>query len=155
MFLHRFKKRGLRFRRGTVDFIGKNNIAENRTGLELEFGVAVVVLYDDVGTRNVRGHEVGRKLNTRKGKTEHASQGTYQSGLTDSGDAFEQYVAACNHGNDGSFDDFLLSDDVAADLRKNIFALFAELKNTFLCNHNLFCLALYLEIFKVFFVSLF
>ena len=53
--------------------------AENRTGLELEFGVAVVVLYDDVGTRNVRGHEVGRKLNTRKGKTEHASQGTYQS----------------------------------------------------------------------------
>ena len=127
VLLHRFEKRGLRLRRRTVDFVRKNYVAEHGTGLELESRVSVFVFYDYVRTGNVRGHEVGRELNTGERKIEYSAESSYQTGFTYAGNAFEKHVAARYHRYNRTFDDFVLTDDVASDLFENIFALFAEL----------------------------
>ena len=42
--LHRFEQRGLRLRRGAVDFVGEQQVAEDRPRLELEARMAVPVV---------------------------------------------------------------------------------------------------------------
>ena len=36
-FVHRLEQRRLRFRRGAIDFVGKNHVCEDRAGLEIKF----------------------------------------------------------------------------------------------------------------------
>ena len=36
-FVHRFEQRGLRLRRGAIDFVGQHDVGEHRPGLEFEF----------------------------------------------------------------------------------------------------------------------
>ena len=136
MLLHRLQQRRLRFGRGAVDLVGEDDVAEDGSRLELEGGVSVLVFYDDVGTRNVCGHQVGRELDTGEGQVENAAERSHEPRFADAGHALEQDVAACDHGDDGAFHDFLLPDHVASDLREDLFALFAELKNALLCYHR-------------------
>ena len=138
MFLHGFEQCGLRLRGSTVDFVGKDNVAEDRTGLELEGRVTIFVFYDDVRTRNVRRHQVGRELNTGEGKVEYAAKRTNQTGLTYARYTFKQYVTTSDHCDDRTFNDIFLTDNVALDLGEDIFALFAEFFNVLFRNHNIF-----------------
>ena len=63
---------------------------------------------------------------------------------TYAGHAFQKNVAARNHRDDCSFHHFFLTDNVARYLSENIFALFAELLDVFLCNHFTFLFPLLL-----------
>ena len=137
MLLHGFQQCGLGLGGCTVDFVRQDDVGEHRAGLELEGGVAVFVLNDDVGTGNVGGHQVGGELNTGEGQVEYPAQGADQTGLTNAGHAFQQYVTAGDHGDDRALDNIFLTDHVALDLRKNVLALLAELLNVLFCNcHN-------------------
>ena len=80
-----------------------------------------------VCTRNVRRHEVGRELYTRKRQIEYSAERSYKSRLAYAGYAFKKYVAARYHRDDSTFDYFVLTDYVASYLFENVFALFAEL----------------------------
>ena len=52
-----------------LDFVRKNDIRENWAGFELEALGAVLVLDDEVGSDDVRGHQVGGELNPRKSQS--------------------------------------------------------------------------------------
>ena len=57
IFVHRFQQRALGFRRGAIDFVGKNDVGEDRAGLELE-----VVELSGLKTDTPRTSEGSRSL---------------------------------------------------------------------------------------------
>ena len=59
--LHRFEERRLRFRRRPVDFVGEDDLREDRPGHEPESAVSVG-LVEHLGAGDVGGHEVWREL---------------------------------------------------------------------------------------------
>ena len=126
----------MRFRGSTVDFVGKDNVAEDRTGLEAERRVPIFVLRDDVRTGNVGRHQVGRELNTGERKVEYAAKRSNQTGFTYAGYTFKKNVTTGDHRDNRTFDNILLTDDVTFDLRKNVLALFTKLLDVLFCNHN-------------------
>ncbi len=114
-FLHRFEHGGLGLGRGAVDFVGENRVRENRAALELEFAPAGGGFHDDVGAEDVGGHQVGRELDAVEGKVQHFAQRAHQQRLAEAGHAFEQHVAAGEHGDERAFDDGVVADDDLAD----------------------------------------
>ena len=139
MFLHGFQKSGLSLGGSTVNFVGKYDVAENRTGLELEGRVAVFAFYYDVSTGYVGRHKVGSELYTGERKIENSTERSYQSGFTYAGYAFEKNVTAGNHGDDSSLYYVFHTDDVSLYLSEYVFALFTELLDVFLVDtHNCF-----------------
>ncbi len=69
LFLHRFQQRRLSLRGCTIDFICKQHIGENRALHELK-GVSSRggIFLKNVCTGNVRGHQIGRELDTMEGQ---------------------------------------------------------------------------------------
>ena len=59
--LHRFEERRLRFRRGTVDFVGEQDVGENGPGAERHL-TAIGAVLKNVRAENVARHQVGREL---------------------------------------------------------------------------------------------
>src|SRR5580698_8362183 len=68
-FVHRFQQRGLRLRRGAIDFVGHDDVRENRPGLEFEFLRRGI---EDADADYVAGQQVGSELNA----LERAAEGT-------------------------------------------------------------------------------
>ena len=152
MLLHRLEKCRLGFRRCTVNFVRQNDITENRTRLEGEGGVSVLVLDDNAGTRYVRRHQVGGELNTGKGQVKHATKRTHKTRFTKSGRTLKKHVTARDNRENGKLHYLVLTDDVLTDLSKNLFALFCKHCKTFFVDY--FCHGMFLRfsfaIFKVF-----
>src|SRR6266446_9792452 len=66
-FVHGFKKRGLRARRGAVDFVGEHHVGENRPGTKFKFaGLGIV----DAHAEDIAGKKVGSELNALEGAME-------------------------------------------------------------------------------------
>ena len=119
--LHRFEQRGLRFRRRAVDFVGQNDVREDRPGEKPELALAGgAVLFDDVGARDVGRHQVGRELNAAEREVQRAGQRAHQQRLGQAGHAFQQAVAAGEQGDQHLLDHVVLADD---DARKLCFDL--------------------------------
>ena len=125
--LHRFEQRRLRLRRGAVDFVGQDDVREDRAGLELEERPAVRVLLDDVGADDVGRHQVGRELDARELQVEDVRERVHEAGLADAGDALEQHVAAGEQAGDRAVDDVFMPDDSPSDLVGDSEEAFAEL----------------------------
>ena len=63
--LHRLEQRGLRLRRRAVDLVREQHVREQRARHERPGAPARGdVLFDDVGARDVRRHQVGRELDS-------------------------------------------------------------------------------------------
>ncbi len=77
--------------------------------------VAVVVGFHDHAADDVGGHEVGRELDARVADAERAREGAEQSGLAESGDAFEQDMSGGEQADENAIDHALLADDDFAD----------------------------------------
>ena len=118
-FLHGFEQRRLRFRRGAIDFVGQNQVGENRTGLEAQGLVAAVVGFHDHAADDVGGHEIGRELDARIPEAEGASQSAQKGGFSKARHAFEQHVAAREQADQNAIDHTLLTHDDFADFRTN------------------------------------
>ncbi len=89
VLLHGFQQSGLRLRRGSVDFVGQNNLGKQRTGLEAEDALAVNPFTDDVGADDVRWHQVWGELNAVEIEIDCLAECADQQGLAQAGDAFK------------------------------------------------------------------
>ena len=80
--LHGLQERGLGLRGRAIDLVGQDDVGEDRPGDEREVASARLrVVLEDVGARDVRGHQVGRELDPAEREPEDLRQGADQEGL--------------------------------------------------------------------------
>ena len=109
-FVHRFEQRGLRFRRGAVDFVGHDDVGEDRAGLEFEFLRRRVV---DADADHVARQHVRGELNALERAVEGTRERLRQRRLADAGNVLDQQVAARQQRRQRQLDHVVLAlDDV-------------------------------------------
>ena len=106
--LHGVQQRGLRFSRGTVDFIGQQEAGEHRALDQFEF---VLLQVEDAGAGDVRGNQIRRALDASEFRAKHLGECSHQEGFAHAWNAFNQHMVACEDGNQGVVDHGLLADD--------------------------------------------
>ena len=95
VLLHRLEQRRLRLGRRAVDFVGEDDVREDRPRREHHLPPAGRrVLLDDVGAGDVGRHQVGRELDARELEVEHPRQRVDEQRLGQPGHADDQAVAA-------------------------------------------------------------
>ncbi len=114
-FLHGFEHGGLGLGRGAIDFVGEDEMREDRAALELKFAPAGVSFHDEVRAEDVGGHEVGRELDAAERHVEHFAERANEERLAQARHAFEQHVAAAKQRDQRAFDDLGVTDDDFAD----------------------------------------
>ena len=77
----------------------------------------VLVLLDDLGAGDVRGHEVGRELDAAEAEVHRVGERFHQERLGQSGHALEQAVAARGHGDEDLLDHVIIADDSLGQFR--------------------------------------
>src|SRR5713101_1027747 len=111
-FVHGFEKRGLRARRGAVDFVGEHHVGENRPGTEFKFaGLGIV----DAHAEDIAGKKIGSELNALESAMERFRERLGQGGFADAGDVFDEQVAASEQGDQCELDGVFLAEDGAGD----------------------------------------
>ena len=100
--LHRLQQRGLRLRRRAVDFVGQQDVGEDRPFDKAEIPPAVFVFFQHVGAGDVRGHQVGRELNALEADVENPRQRADHQRLGQARHAFQQAMAAREDGGEQS-----------------------------------------------------
>ena len=110
-FVHRFEQSGLRLRSGAVDFIGQQNIGEDRAALEFKFLLGSGV---DRDAQHVRRQHVAGELDALKSAVDGAGDGLAERGLADSRDAFDQQVAFGENGDQGEAENVVFAANNAA-----------------------------------------
>jgi hypothetical protein len=93
-FLHRFEQGGLCLGRRAVDFVGKQDAGEDRPFDETETASARFVFLQDLGARDVRWHEVRRKLNSLERNVENVGKRADHQRLCQPWNAFEQAMSS-------------------------------------------------------------
>jgi len=103
-------------------------LGKDRPRLELELTLAVG-LGQHLGADNIRGHQVGRELDSLEAEPERLAGRLDHQCLAESGDAFDQNMAAAKERGQQFSDDLAMADDNARDFalgaRKNL----AEIRN--------------------------
>ena len=118
VLLHRLEQRGLRLRRGAVDFVGEHDAGENRARLELEDALSGAVLFlEQLRAGDVARHEIGRELDARERKFERLRERLDEQRLREAGHADQDDVAAGEDRADETLHDLVLAHDATADLR--------------------------------------
>ena len=110
--LHCFQQRRLCLRRGPVDFVGQHDVGEERSLLQREFAAATAVDHD-VGSGNVRRHQVGRELDSSERNVGNLAECTHQEGLAQTRNPFEEHMLSHQKGNQHILDHILMTDDDA------------------------------------------
>ncbi len=132
-FLHRFEQRRLGLGRRAVDFVGQQDIRENRTRHESPSAASGGgIFFDDVGAGDVGRHQIGRKLNAAEFETERLRERTHQQGLRGAGQAGNQAVSADKQRDHHLIDHLLLSHDHPANLGNDGLLGLLETRNPFL-----------------------
>src|SRR5271155_3933541 len=90
-FVDGFQQRGLRLRCGAVDFVGYYDVGEDWPGLEFEFLRRGI---EHADADHVAGQQVRSKLNALERAAEGARERLREGGLADTGNVFNQQVAA-------------------------------------------------------------
>ena len=86
--LHGFEQRRLRLGRRAVDFVGQQNVGEDRAGNEGPAAMAGGgIFFDDVGAGDVGGHQVRRELDALEYQAERLRDGADQQRLGRAGQA--------------------------------------------------------------------
>ena len=115
LLLHRLQQRRLGARAGAVDFVGHQQLGEDRALDEAEGAAAAVALLQHFGAQDVGRHQVGRELDALASMPEHDAQGLDQLGLGEAGHADQQQVTAGQQRNQRLIDDLLLAINDLAD----------------------------------------
>ncbi len=115
LLLHALQQRRLGARAGAVDFVGHQQLGEDRSLEEAEGAPADVAFLHHFRAQDVRRHEVGRELDALGFHPQHHAQGLDQLGLGEARDADQQQMAAGKEGNQRLVDDILLAIDHLAD----------------------------------------
>ncbi len=115
VLLHGFEQRGLRFRRRPVDFVGEDDLCEDRPFHEPQRSVsALLVQY--LGSRDIRGHQIRRELNALERQIQYLGDGLDEERLGEAGHAGDQAMPTGEERHQDLVDDGILSDDHLANL---------------------------------------
>ena len=115
LLLHRLQQRRLRARRGAVDFVGHQQLGEDRTGDEAEAALAALAFFQHLGAENVGRHQVGRELDAPRVEPEHGAHRVHKFRLGEARHAEEERMAAGQNGDQRLLDDLVLAEDDGAD----------------------------------------
>ena len=110
--LHGLEEGRLDLGRGAVDFVGQDEVGEDRT---LVGGEAAVLRREDHRAHDVARQQVGRELDALELDAEGGAQGLDEERLREAGHALKEDVAVGQEGDQHAFDDGILADDGAAD----------------------------------------
>jgi len=110
---HALQKRGLSARRHAVDFVGEQELREDRSAMKGKFAG---LEREDAGAENVGGHHVRRALNAAKIEGEKTGERFDGHRFGDPGNTFDQRMAATEKGEQGLINQFGLAGDDFAQL---------------------------------------
>ena len=115
LFLHGLEQRALHLGGGAIDFIGENEVGENRAFARGEAaGLRIINLRaDDIGGQHVR-----RKLQARKFYVQARGQRFDRKGFGETGHTFEQHVAVGQQSDGEPFHKIGLPDNDLAEFVK-------------------------------------
>ena len=137
MFLHGFQQGSLRLGSRTVDLVRQYDGGKKWSLLEAE-NISLFRTHQDIGTRDIRGHQIRCELNAGERQVKHLAQHPYQVGLAQSGHALQQHIASGDHSQQQVFHHVCLSDHFLCNLRPDLFILFREfLHGLYLFTHVL------------------
>ncbi len=111
MFLHCFQQRRLRLGRRAVDFVGEDDVGEDRPLDEDHLPLAFLVLLEDFRTGDVGRHQVGRELNPLKLQMEQVRHAVDQERLGQAGGSRDETMPAGEQREQQLLDHVLLADD--------------------------------------------
>src|ERR1700674_5091737 len=111
-FVHGFKKRGLRARRGAVDFVGEDYVGENRAGTKFKITRFRIV---DAHAEDIAGEQVRRELDALKAAVKGFCERLCESGLADARNVFDEQMTAREQRDEGELDGVFLAVDSARD----------------------------------------
>ena len=94
---------------------------------EAEVPPAGVVFFQHVRAGDVRGHQVGRELDTLEVQIQNARQRADHQRFGQAGHAFQQAMSTRKDGGEDLFDHFILTDDDLLQFFLHHFAMLAEL----------------------------
>src|SRR5579859_185724 len=114
---------GLRFRRGSVDLICQQHVGKYRAALEFELLLGRGI---DRDAKHVGGEHVAGELHALEGAIDGASERLSESGLADSGNAFDEQVSAGEDADQGEADDIVFA---ANDAAQGLFQLSGFVRN--------------------------
>ncbi len=110
-----------------VDLVGQDDVGEDRASKELELADAGgLVLLDDLGAGDVRGHQVGGELDPVVAEVQSIGQGVDHQRLGQSGHADQEAVAAGEDGDEQLLEHLFLADDDLGHLRAKAIVGVAE-----------------------------
>jgi hypothetical protein len=128
VLLHGLEQRRLRLGRCAVDLVGQHDVGEDRTRREDHLALpAVRVLLDQVGTGDVRGHQVRRELDAREPEVEHLGDALDQQRLGEAGNARDDAIAAHEQRRQHQLHDVVLAHDLLAQLVDDAVAALLQL----------------------------
>ena len=121
---HDLEQRGLHLRGRPVDLVGEDEVREHRAELDVErLGRWTV----DAGADDVGRDEVGRELDARERAAEDLRQRRHGQRLAETGNAFEEAMAAGEQADEHPLEHALLADDDAAKLDEHLLEASARL----------------------------
>jgi hypothetical protein len=123
VLLHRFEQSGLCLRRCAVDFVGEEDIGEDRTWREHHLPASGRrILLDDVGAGDVGWHQVGRELNPGEFEIDNSRERVDEQRLREPRHTDDQAVTADEERQQHFVDRITLTDDDLAQLRDDALA---------------------------------
>ena len=126
LLLHGLQQGRLGARAGAVDFVGHQQLAEDRALHEAELPAALVGLFEDFGADDVGGHQVGGELDAALVKAENTAERGRKLGLGKTGRADQQGMATRQNGGERELDHFLLAENDLANGFPDLYQAFAR-----------------------------
>ena len=115
--LHRLEHRALHLRRGAIDFIGEEQVREDRAAVDAE---VAGLLVDDFGADDVGRQHVDRELNATEIQVDGLGDRVHEERLRQAGHTLQEQVTAGEERDHDALDDDVLADDDLADARTDV-----------------------------------
>ena len=115
--LHRLEQGRLRARRGAVDLVGHQQLAEHRAVQEPERAPTVRAFFQHLAAQDIARHQVGGELDALARQPQHHRHRLHQPRLAQARHAHQQRMTAGEQGDQGEFDGVFLAVNRAPDLR--------------------------------------
>ena len=110
--LHRLEQGALHLGGRAVDFVGQQQVGEDRAAVRRE---RALLGLEDHGADDVAGQQVGRELDALELHAQRLAERLDEERLGEAGHALEQHVAVGEQGDQQALDDDILADDGLGD----------------------------------------
>ena len=110
---HHLEERRLHLCRCTVNFVGEEEVRDNRAELGVELLTALAV---DARSEQIGWHEVWRELNAGEAAADDLRERLDRERLGHTGDTLEEDVPASEQSDEDALDELILADDHTLDL---------------------------------------